>query len=159
MALFTSIEAFLQDNQLQVGRILALDVGDKYIGIAVSDSLQMIASPFKLYERKSYQKDCEEIKNLIAKENVKLLIIGLPLNLSGEIGTQGQKTITFAEKITPKITVPIIFWDERFSSQAVEKMMLSFDTSRKKRGELIDKLSATYILQGVLDYLSKKKQS
>lgn len=134
---------------------MCLDVGDKFIGIAISDTLRLISSPYKLYERKSYQKDGLEIATLASKEGVAAVIIGLPVNLSGEIGAQAEKTIQFIKKIENQVHIPLIFWDERFSSQAVEKMMLSFDTSRKKREKLIDKLASTYILQGVLDYLKR----
>lgn len=155
MAVFSSLSEFLLHNELPHGRLMCLDVGDKFIGIAISDTLRLISSPYKLYERKSYQKDGLEIATLASKEGVAAVIIGLPVNLSGEIGAQAEKTIQFIKKIENQVHIPLIFWDERFSSQAVEKMMLSFDTSRKKREKLIDKLASTYILQGVLDYLKR----
>lgn len=135
---------------------MALDVGDKYVGIAISDTLRMIASPYMLYERKSFAKDSAFFKLHSEKEAVKGMIIGIPLNLSGEYGSQSQKTIIFAEKIDQTVDLPIIFWDERFSTQAVDKMMIAMNTSRKKREQRLDTLSATYILQGALDYLSSK---
>lgn len=155
MSVFSSFSQFLETETLGKGRLVALDVGDKYIGIAISDTLRLIASPYKLYERKSFAKDSLEIAQIIKKEDAVALIIGLPVNLSGEVGKQGERTLIFAEKIENTVDIPIIFWDERFSTQAVEKMMIGFDTSRKKRDQLIDKLSATYILQGVLDYLRR----
>ena len=135
---------------------MALDVGDKYVGVAISDTLRMIASPYMLYERKSFAKDSSFFKLHTEKEDVSAIIVGLPLNLSGERGGQSQKTIVFSEKIEQIIDIPIIFWDERFSTQAVDKMMISMNTSRKKREQRLDTLSATYILQGALDFLSSR---
>ena len=153
LAIFSSLQNFLETQEHPQGRILGLDVGDSYVGIALSDSHQIIASPLSLYKRISFQKDAGHLVGIIEKEKICIVLMGLPYNLDGSIGSQGKKTLLFAEKITHFLTIPIVFWDERFSTQAVEKMMISFDTSRKKREALVDKLSATYILQGALDYL------
>lgn len=142
-------------------RILALDVGDKYIGLAMSDGLQMIASPLTLYKRKNNAEDIKYLQGLAKDYACCAILVGLPQNLRGDLSRQGEKIVGFCEKlavILDELGIPILFWDERFSTQAVEKTMISFDFSRKKREELIDKLAATYILQGALDFLAMHRR-
>jgi len=154
-----TLQVYIADHFLEKNkRILALDVGDKYIGLALSDTLQMIASPVSVYKRKNNAADVAFIQDLVKKNEGCLVLVGLPQNLSGDISRQGEKIMGFCEKLAPTLDVPVLFWDERFSTQAVEKTMIGFDFSRKKREELIDKLAATYILQGALDFLSMRRQ-
>ena len=157
-----TLQEYMADHSLEKNkRILALDVGSKYIGLAISDSLQMIASPLSLYQRKSNALDVAHLSKLVKEYVCCAVLVGLPRNLDGNLSQQGEKITSFCEKLNQGLEVlgtPIVFWDERFSTQAVEKSMISFDFSRKKREELIDKLSATYILQGALDFLAMKRR-
>ncbi len=132
-------------------RLMGLDVGDKTIGVAVSDLLGLTAQGLETIRRTSNKQDINRIKELIEEKNIKKIIVGLPKNMDGSIGTQGEKTKKFAEKLKNKIDIEIVFWDERLTTVAAEKMLISADVSRKKRKKVIDKIAAVYILQGYLD--------
>ena len=158
MALYNNFNEYLDGENLpKKGRILGLDVGAKYVGISLSDERAVIASPFKYYERRSFQKDSDYFKSIIQDYKAVLIIAGLPLNLDGSMSKQGENVTTFIDKISAFLDVDIVYWDERFSTMAVERAMLEHDMSRKKRENNIDKLAATYILQGALDFLNHKK--
>lgn len=136
-------------------RLLGLDVGDKTIGLSLSDPTWVIASPFKLINRHNNIRDYSEIQQIIEEFNVAGLIIGLPLTLRGEEGPQAEKVRTYVTKLDTLITIPSFFWDERLSTVAVTRTLLEGDVSRKRRRQVVDKMAATFILQGVLDYLSR----
>ncbi len=132
-------------------RILGLDVGDKTIGVAVSDLLHLTAQGITTIRRTNEKADLEELGKLIEEYEPKEIVVGLPKNMNGSIGFQGEKTQDFAKKIYKKFKVEIIFEDERLTTMAAEKMLISGDVSRKKRKTIIDKVAATYILQTYLD--------
>ena len=132
-------------------RVLGLDYGDVRIGIALSDVTRFLASGFENYTRVSLEKDCQHIAEIISSNNVKVVVLGLPLNMDGSEGVRVEKTKEFAEELKKYTSVEIDFLDERLTSVSAEKILISADVSRKKRKEVLDKLSATIILQDYLD--------
>lgn len=132
-------------------RIMGLDVGDKTIGVAISDLLQMTAQGITTIKRESKEKDYSALEAIIKEYNIKKIVVGLPKNMNGTIGPQGEKTIKFAEKLKNKYKVEIIYEDERLTTMAAEKMLISGDVRRDKRKTVIDKVAATFILQTYLD--------
>ena len=135
-------------------RLLGLDLGSKTIGLALSDIMLSIASPMETIRRKKFTTDSERLLQIIKEQNVGGLVLGLPMNMDGTEGPRCQSTRQFAANMLEKIDIPIIFWDERMSTMAVTRTLLDADASRKRRGELVDKMAASYILQGALDHLS-----
>lgn len=133
------------------GRLLALDVGETTIGLALSDAGRMIASPLFTIERRKFSKDIEQLKDVIAEHSVTGLVVGYPVNMDGSQGPRTQSVRTFVSNVKKHIALPVLLWDERMTTMAVERVMLQADMSRARRAELVDKLAAGYILQGVLD--------
>jgi putative holliday junction resolvase len=137
------------------GRLLGLDLGTKTIGIAVSDVTRRIATPLRTIKRTKFTVDAADLVKLSETEKALAFVLGLPINMDGTEGPRCQSTRAFArnlEKLTP---VPILFWDERLSTAAVQRMLIADDRSRAQRAELVDKLAAAYILQGALDRLAQ----
>ena len=137
-------------------RIIGLDLGSKTIGIALSDSLLTIATPMELIKKKKFSIDSIRILEIIKEQNVGAIILGLPMNMNGTEGPRCQSTRQYAENLSKLIDIPIAYWDERLSTAAVTRTLLEADTSRKKRKDLVDKMAASFILQGCLDYLSMR---
>ncbi|MET3925356.1 Holliday junction resolvase RuvX [Devosia sp. 2618] len=135
------------------GRIMGLDLGTKTIGVAVSDGMRYSASPLETIKRTKFTADAIRIDELIAQNQVVGIILGLPLNMDGSEGPRVQSTRAFARSLAQRITLPIAFWDERLSTSAVTRMMIEADLRRDRRAEVVDKLAASYILQGALDRL------
>ena len=134
------------------GRLIGLDVGTKTIGTALCDAGWSFASPALLVRRTKFQKDKTALADLIAQQAVKGVVIGLPLNLDGSESPRNQSTRAFARNLADW-GLPILLWDERWSTVAVERTLIEQDASRAKRAELIDKMAAAYILQGAIDGL------
>ncbi|HDD65037.1 MAG TPA: Holliday junction resolvase RuvX [Firmicutes bacterium] len=134
-------------------RILCIDVGEKRIGVAISDEEKIIARGLGTIERG--KEEIKKIKEIIEKYNVEKIVFGLPLRLDGSISSQTEKTIAFISKLKEEISLPFIPWDERLSSRQAETILLEADLSRKKRKKLIDKLSAQIILQNYLDSMRR----
>ena len=134
------------------GRLLGLDVGTKTIGTALCDAGWSFASPADLVRRTKFSADKAALVALIGAQAVKGLVIGLPLNLDGSDSPRTQSTRAFARNMDD-LDLPILLWDERWSTQAVERQMIAEDLSRAKRAERVDKLAASYILQGAIDGL------
>ncbi len=132
-------------------RILGLDVGDKTIGVAVSDLLQITAQGVTTIRREGKKKDLLEIEKLIDEYDIKKIVIGLPKNMNGTIGPQSEKVIKFAEKIKNKFNIELIYIDERLTTVSAERILIEGDVRRENRKKLIDKVAATYILQFYLD--------
>jgi putative holliday junction resolvase len=132
------------------GRLLGLDVGTKTIGTALCDAGWSIASPAELIKRTRFGADKAELDRLIAAQAVKGLVIGLPLNLDGSDSPRTQSTRAFARNMEAS-GLPILLWDERWSTQAVTRTLLDADASRARRAELVDKMAAAYILQNAID--------
>jgi putative Holliday junction resolvase len=133
--------------------IAGLDLGEKTIGVAVSDTFLSVATPLETVRRKKFTLDAERLLEIIAARRLGGLVLGLPRNMDGSEGPRCQSTRAFARNLSRLSDVPIGFWDERLSTVAAEKALLEADTTRKRRAEVIDHVAASYILQGVLDRL------
>jgi putative Holliday junction resolvase len=132
--------------------VIGLDLGTKTIGVAVSDTSRMIASPLALIRREKFTKDAAALFELMAGRGAGGLVIGLPVNMDGSEGPRCQSARAFARHLMRLKDLPIAFWDERLSSAAVNRMLIDeADASRARRAEAVDKLAATWILQGALD--------
>ena len=139
-------------------RLLGLDLGTKTIGLAISDSRLAIASPLETLRRTKFTADAEALKALCADRKVGGLVIGLPVNMDGSEGPRCQSVRDFARNLAEiaGLDLPIAFWDERLSSAAVERFLVQdADMTRKRRGDVVDKMAAAYILQGALDALAR----
>lgn len=134
-------------------RLMGLDLGTKTIGVATSDRTRMIATPIETIARKKFTQDAERLLTIIQAENIGLIVLGLPVNMDGTEGPRCQSTRAFARSFARLSPVPVVFWDERLSTAAVERMLIAADASRAKRDEVIDKLAAAWILQAALDSL------
>jgi putative Holliday junction resolvase len=132
-------------------RLLGIDLGEKTIGLALSDPLVSIATPFQTLRRGKFSVDAVKIDRIVHGERVGGLVIGLPLNMNGSEGPAAQSVRAFARNLSARSTIPIAFWDERLSTAAVTRTLLDADTSRKRRAALVDKLAAAFILQGAID--------
>ena len=134
--------------------ILCLDLGKKRIGLAISDVNQKIASPYNVIKEKKFSEVLEIIKNLVKEFDIGSIIVGDPINMDGSLGPKSQSSRSFIANINKDIHIPILLWDERLSTVAAEKSLIEADISRKKRGEVIDKIAANIILQNFLDFLN-----
>lgn len=134
--------------------LIGLDLGDKTIGVAISDNLLSVASPFETIRRRKFGLDAARLLEIAEDRNIGGIILGLPRNMDGSEGPRCQSTRAFARNLERLTELPIGFWDERLSTVAAEKALLEADAKRKRRAEVIDNIAASYILQGVLDRLS-----
>lgn len=130
---------------------MGLDVGDKTIGVAISDPFFLTAQGLYTIKRIGIKKDLKEILDLIEKHEIIRIVIGLPKNMNNSIGPQGEKVMEFAEKLKRRTNVEVVFQDERLTTVSAERILIEGNVSRKKRKEKIDTVAATYILQGHLD--------
>lgn len=137
-------------------RLLGLDVGTKTIGMALSDTTHIVATPLDTIKRTRFRDDLKRMLAEIAKHRVGGIVVGLPLALDGSDSPRTQGVRQFAQNLLPHTELPIVFWDERLSTAAVERGMIEADLSRSRRAELIDKAAAAYILQGLLDRLNHR---
>lgn len=145
---------------LPAGRALfGLDLGTKTIGVSVSDTRLSVASPLEVIRRTKFTADVTALLDLATKRDIGGFILGLPRNMDGSEGPRCQSTRAFARNLSRLSPLPITFWDERLSTVAVERTLLEADRSRKRRGEVVDKMAAAYILQGVLDRLDVIRRS
>ncbi|MBO8129687.1 MAG: Holliday junction resolvase RuvX [Peptococcaceae bacterium] len=131
-------------------RVMGLDIGDKRIGIALSDELGIAASGLEIYQRTSLNQDVKHIADLASRYDVGSIVAGLPKTLNGAIGPQAEKVLKFIEKLKKYIDVPVITWDERLTTVEVEKLMIDAGVRRSRRKKVIDKLAATVILNSYL---------
>ncbi len=136
-------------------RLLGLDVGTKTIGMALSDTIPLVATPFDTIRRTRFRDDLRRLLAEIECHNVGGIVIGLPLALNGSDSPRTQGVRQFAKNLAAHTSLPITLWDERLSTAAVERGMIAGDLSRRRRAELIDKAAAAYILQGLLDYINR----
>ena len=132
---------------------MGLDLGTKTIGVAISDGIRLTATPLETIRRKKFGLDAARLCEIIDENNIKGIILGLPLNMDGSEGPRAQSTRAFARNLGTKTPLPIAFWDERLSTAAVTRTLIEADVSRAKRAKVVDKLAASYILQGALDNL------
>ena len=133
--------------------LIGLDLGTKTIGVAISDSLRLTATPIETIKRVKFTADAARLTDMITEREIGGIILGLPRNMDGSEGPRCQSTRAFARNLSRICDLPIGFWDERLSTVAAEKALLEADTSRKRRAEVIDHVAASYILQGSLDRL------
>ena len=133
------------------GRIMGLDIGDKTIGVAVSDLMGLTAQGVTTIKRVGKKKDIEAIKQIIAEKQVNKIVSGLPKNMNGTVGPQGEKVQKFCELLKEETNLPIEFWDERLSTVAAERSLIEGNVRRENRKKVIDMLAAVIILQGYLD--------
>ena len=135
--------------------VMGIDYGSKRIGIAVSDLLRMVATSYKILYRKDIKTDIEELRKIIKEKEIGAIVMGLPLQMNGEEGDTVKEVRKFALILEESFNLPILLWDERLSSSAVERFLIKeVDLSRSKRAKVLDASAASYILQGVLDALS-----
>lgn len=137
--------------------LIGLDLGDKTIGVAVSDRIGAVASPLETVRRRKFTLDAERLLQIIAEREIGGILLGLPRNMDGSEGPRCQSTRAFARNLARLTDLPIGFWDERLSTVAAEKALLEADTTRKRRAEVIDHVAASYILQGALDRIRHMK--
>ena len=139
-------------------RLLGLDLGSKTIGLAICDSSFVIASPLETLRRRKFTQDAIDLEALIAERNVGGLVLGLPRNMDGSEGPRAPSTRQFAANLLGRSDIPIAFWDERLSTVAVERLLIDeADLSRRKRGDVVDKMAASYILQGAIDLIAAQR--
>ncbi len=140
-------------------RILALDLGDRTIGLAVSDLMGWTAQGLHTIRRENDEKDLEALLRIIKEYQVADLVVGLPKNMNGTIGPQAEKVRAFIEQIRPATQCSITEWDERLSTKMAERSLIEADMRRSKRKKIIDTAAAVCILQGYLDYLQNQRKS
>ena len=148
-----AILALLKPGQ----RLLGLDIGSKTIGLALSDVLAMLATPMETIRRTKFTADAERLDEIIDKEGIGGLVLGLPVQMDGTEGPSCQSVRQFADNLLTKMDIPIAFWDERLSTAAVQRVLIDeADMTRKRRAEVVDKMAAAYILQGALDFIAQE---
>ncbi len=134
-------------------RLLGLDLGTRTIGLALSDTGRMIATPYETVKRTKLKADLARLRAVVDREGVGGFVLGLPVNMDGSEGPRCQATRQFAADLLKEIDLPLAFWDERLSTFAAEELLIEADMSRKRRKAVIDKVAAAVILQGCLDFL------
>ncbi|HEY1863253.1 MAG TPA: Holliday junction resolvase RuvX [Roseiarcus sp.] len=139
-------------------RLIGIDLGSKTIGLAISDVERRLASPLRTLPRGAFGKDAETLNAIFSEFSVAGIILGLPLDLDGRDNPRAQSTRAFARNLSMRTTLPIVFWDERFSTAVVTRSLIENDVSRARRAQIIDKMAAAYILQGALDRLGGLKR-
>ena len=149
----------MADNDLTLlpptGKLLGLDLGTQTIGVAISDGMRYSATPLETIKRTKFTQDAARLIELIAENQAVGFVLGLPLNMDGSEGPRVQSTRAFARNLATKVSIPIVFWDERLSTSAVTRTLIEADVRRDKRAEVVDKLAASYILQGALERLRR----
>ena len=138
--------------------ILGLDIGDARTGVAISDELGIAAHPLCTIQRKSRKVLLAELQELVTAHKVERIVVGLPLQLDGETGTQAQKVKRFAEKLERQVNLPIIFWDESFTTFEAAQILRGTKKRRKKRKQVIDQVAAVLILEGYLEELRNSRR-
>jgi len=139
--------------------LLGLDLGEKTIGLALSDMTLLIATPFSTLKRSKFTRDAESLATVIGEHEIAGLIIGLPINMDGSEGPKCQSVRQFAANLLGRMDMEIAFWDERLSTVAVTRTMIEADISRAKQKQAVDKMAAAYILQGALDFLGNQRNT
>jgi putative holliday junction resolvase len=133
------------------GRLIGIDLGSKTIGLALSDIERRLASPLKTLPRGAFGKDAEALTAIFSEFDIAGIVLGLPLDLNGRDNPRAQSTRAFARNLSTRTSLPVVFWDERFSTAVVTRSLIANDVSRARRAEVVDKMAAAYILQGALD--------
>jgi putative Holliday junction resolvase len=139
-------------------RIMALDVGKKRIGVAVSDELQLTGQSLTTIEHTGYKADREAIRRLVQEYQVGEIVIGLPRHMNGSVGDWAEEILKFGAKLQASLGVKVTFWDERLSTVAAERVLLEGDTGRRRRRQVIDRVAATWFLSGYLESRRKRDE-
>jgi putative Holliday junction resolvase len=137
--------------------VLGIDPGEKRIGVAVSDATRLIASSIATITRTKFAADAEAILKLYDQRQCAGIVVGLPLNMDGSSGPAAQSARAFARNLLAKRDAPLLLWDERLSTAAVTRTLIEGDASRRRRGEVVDKMAAAYMLQGALDAMQERR--
>ena len=148
-----TIEEF-KKNMDNNSRLLGIDPGKKNIGIAICDEKKMIATPLKIIKKNKLQILLKEIQDIIKENDIRGIVIGNPINMDGSLGKSSQSATDFAKNLSNNITIPIVLWDERLSSEGSFKITRNLGTNVTDRVKKLDKNAAAFILQGAIDYLS-----
>ena len=153
MALITTLSSEFASALPSGGKLVGLDVGTKTIGVAICDAGWHFAGPSETIRRIKFMQDIASLRRIIEHERALGLVVGLPLNMDGSDSPRTQSVRAFARNLAP-LHLPILLWDERWSTQAVTRALIEADASRARRAELVDKMAAAYILQGAIDMLA-----
>ncbi|PWE33999.1 Holliday junction resolvase RuvX [Maritimibacter sp. 55A14] len=153
-----AIAAF-RDTLAPMRAVMGLDLGEKTIGIAVSDRMLSVATPLETLRRRKFAQDAARLLEIATAREIGGIVLGLPRNMDGSEGPRCQSTRAFARNLSRLTDLPIAFWDERLSTVAAERALLEADATRKRRSEVIDHVAASYILQGVLDRIAHLRQA
>lgn len=140
-------------------RILGLDLGDKTIGVALSDPLGFTAQGKEVIERTTLEEDLQYLEELVEKWGVLEVVVGLPQNMDGSLGPRAQYTIAFVERLEERLSIPVLTYDERLTTVQAERSLISMDVRRNKRKKVIDKVAAVILLQSYLDSRREKEAS
>jgi putative holliday junction resolvase len=135
-------------------RLIGIDLGSKTIGLAISDVERRLSSPLKTLPRGAFTRDADALIAIFAEFDIAGIVLGLPLDLNGRDTPRAQSTRAFARNLSKRTNLPIVFWDERYSTAVVTRTLIFHDVSRGRRAQVVDKMAAAYILQGVLDRLA-----
>lgn len=138
-------------------KILGLDIGEKRIGIAISDELGYTAQGMRVMNRSGLDDDLKAIKELIVAQRATEVVVGLPKNMDGSLGESAEKVLFFAKQMEESLSIPVILWDERLTTAEATRLLVDADLSRAKRRKVVDKLAAVLILQGYLDSLDLRE--
>jgi putative Holliday junction resolvase len=141
----------------RAGALMGVDPGEKRIGVAVSDTSRLIASSLQTITRAKFAADAEALFKLYDARQCAGFVIGLPLNMDGTSGPSAQAARAFARNLLAKRDAPLLMWDERLSTAAVTRTLIDSDATRKRRGEVVDKMAAAYMLQGALDAMQERR--
>ena len=136
------------------GRLIGIDLGSKTIGLAISDVERRIASPLRTLPRGPFAMNSETLTSIFSEHDVAGIVLGLPIDLNGRDNARAQSTRAFGRNLSLRTSLPIVLWDERFSTAVVTRSLIANDVSRAKRAQVVDKMAAAYILQGALDRLA-----
>ena len=144
----------LKKNIDNNSRLLGIDPGKKNIGIAICDEKKVVATPLKVIKKNKFQFLLKEIQDIIKENNIRGIVIGNPINMDGSLGKSSQSATDFAKNLSNNITIPIVLWDERLSSEGSFKITRNLGTNVTDRVKKLDKNAAAFILQGAIDFLS-----
>jgi len=139
-------------GEVRVGRVLGLDVGARRIGVAVSDPLGITAQGLETLQRTTKRRDLEHLQRVIQEYDVREIVVGLPLRMSGAEGTQSEKMVVFAEDLRKRFRLPVHLWDERLTSAEANRLLRETELSIEKRGKAVDRMAAILILQGWMEH-------
>lgn len=139
------------DSHAAKGRLIGLDIGERRIGVAVSDEMNIVALPERVIERRNLEDDLRALSDLAQEKRARRFIVGLPIRLDGSQGKEAQRVAEFARKLAQRADIPVEMSDERFSTKQAERHLIKSDVKRKRRRQVIDKIAAQIILQSYLD--------